>query len=50
VLDILLATNDMTVDGVLYDLDGDKLIDALEQALRAMANDVYNTINEQGGL
>ena len=48
VLDILLATNDMTVDGLLYDSDGDGLIDALEQALRAMANDVYNAINEQG--
>ena len=48
VLDILLATNDMTLGGLLYDGDGDGLIDTLEQALRAMANDVYNAINEQG--
>ena len=50
VLDILLATNEMTVDGLLYDRDGDGSIDILEQALRAMANDVYNAINEEGGI
>ena len=38
----------MTFDGLLYDGDGDGTIDTLEQALRAMANDVYNAINEQG--
>ncbi len=47
VLDMLLATDERTVDGVLYD-NGDGLIDSLEAALRAMANEVYSAINEQG--
>jgi len=50
VLDILLATNEMTVGGLLYDRDGSQSIDSLEQALRAMANEVYNAINEEGGI
>lgn len=49
VLDILLATNDRTTNGLLYDLDGDgDADDNLETLLRTMANDVYNAINEQG--
>jgi len=50
VLDILLATNEMTVEGLLYDQDGDGSIDIVEEALRAMANGVYNAINEEGGI
>jgi len=50
VLDLLLATNEMTVDGLLYDLDESGSIDREEQALRAMANEVYSGINEQGDI
>ena len=50
VLDLLLATNEMTVNGLLYDLDGDGLIDRAERDLRAMANDVFSGINEQGDI
>ena len=39
VMDILLATNDQAIDGVLY--DGDAI-------LRSMANAVYTAINEAG--
>ena len=45
-----LPANAMTIDGVPYDLNGDTPIDGLEQALRAMANDVYNAINAQGSI
>ena len=34
----------------IYDRNGDGQIDALEAALRAMANDIYSAINEQGGI
>jgi hypothetical protein len=34
----------------IYDRDGDGNIDAEEAALRAMANNVYSKINEQGGI
>ncbi len=41
ILDILLATNDQAVDGMLYDLDA---------VLRAFANEVYSAINEAGDI
>ncbi|MHC4986568.1 MAG: SdrD B-like domain-containing protein [Planctomycetota bacterium] len=41
VIDLLLATDDQAVDGVLYDLDA---------VLRTMANDVYSDINESGDI
>jgi len=41
VLDILLATNEQTIDGILYDLDA---------VLRSMANEVYASINEGGDI
>ncbi len=41
ILDILLATNDQAVDGMLYDLDA---------VLRALANEVYSAINEAGDI
>ena len=50
VLDILLATNTTTVNGILYDLDGDAAINTVEQALRAMANEVYNAVYEEGNI
>ena len=48
ILDLLLATNSMTVDGVLYDLDGSEVIDDLELLLRHMANLLYAAICESG--
>ncbi|MBW3595876.1 MAG: PKD domain-containing protein [Planctomycetes bacterium] len=53
IIDLLLATNRMSRNGLLYDdLDsdglGDALIDLDEESLRLMANDVYTAINEAG--
>ena len=51
VLDLLFATNDRSVDGRLYDMDGDgDANDDWETLLRTLANDVYSAINEQGNL
>ncbi len=41
VLDLLLATDSLSTNGLLYDLDGD---------LRVMANEFYTAINEQGDI
>jgi hypothetical protein len=48
VMDILLATDAQTHDGLLYDRDGDGEIDAFESTLRTEANNVYAVINELG--
>ena len=48
VLDLLLATNDNTVGGVLYDVDGDAVIGDIELLLRQMAHDLYAAICESG--
>ncbi|MBN2295619.1 MAG: hypothetical protein JXM70_24525, partial [Pirellulales bacterium] len=48
VMDILLATDTLAHDGLLYDQDGDGDINQFEQLLRTMANEVYSAINEQG--
>jgi hypothetical protein len=51
VLDMLLATNDMSLNGVLYDMDGDgDADDSFETLLRTLANDVYSAINEAGDI
>lgn len=63
ILGLLLATNDLTdvpiselPDGNqlgfahIYDTNGDGQIDDTEAALRAMANEVYGGINEQGDI
>lgn len=51
ILDLLFATNDRSVNGVLYDMDGDgDADDDWETLLRTMANDVYSAINEQGDI
>jgi uncharacterized delta-60 repeat protein len=50
VLDLLLATDARTRNGLLYDFDGSGTISAEERALREKANQVYTTINELGGL
>jgi hypothetical protein len=48
VMDILLATDSLTRDGLLYGQNASHQIDGIEQALRTMANEVYSAINEQG--
>ena len=49
IMDLLLATNDRSRNGVLYDMDGDgDADDDWETLLRTLANDVYSAINEQG--
>lgn len=51
ILDLLLATNDKSFNGILYDLGGDgDADDSLETLLRSMANSVYSCINEQGDI
>jgi len=49
VLDLLLAVDARSRNGVLYDLDGDgDANDCREARLRTMANVVFTAINEQG--
>ncbi len=61
VMSLLLATNNFTdIDGAanndddgyshVYDANGDGILDADELALRAMANDIYSFINEEGDI
>lgn len=50
VLDLLLATNAKTRNGVLYDADGSGAISSPEKSLREMANSVFAAINEQGDI
>jgi hypothetical protein len=49
VLDLLLAVNDRSHNGILFDLDGSGQISSLEASYRAMANVVFTAINEAGG-
>jgi len=53
IIDLLLATDRMSLAGLLYDDadeddTGDGEIDDFEKLLRTLANDVYTAINEQG--
>jgi hypothetical protein len=51
VLDLLLAVNARSANGLLYDLDGDgDADDGLETSYRTMANDLFSAINEAGDL
>lgn len=57
ILQLLLATDDLTdqPDSRLgyaetYDTNGDGVISAAEATLRTMANDIYSSINEAGGI
>ena len=50
VMDILLATDAQTVDGVLYDLDGDGVTEGYESLLRQLASEVYSAICEAGNI
>jgi len=45
--DLLLATDDRAVDGVLYD-SGGEADDDRETLFRTLANNVFSNINEQG--
>jgi hypothetical protein len=52
-MNLLLAVNDRSSEGVLYDLntDGDTQDDEIFETLfRTMANDVFTGINEQGDI
>jgi hypothetical protein len=50
VMDILLATDSQTHDGVLFDRDGNHQIDSTEKILRTRAHDVFSAINDLGGI
>jgi hypothetical protein len=50
VMDILLATNAQSKNGLLYDADGSGTISSCEVNLRTMANAVFTAINEQGDI
>lgn len=50
VMDLLLAVNARSFNGLLYDTNGDGVISPEEASLRTMANDVFSLINEAGGV
>jgi hypothetical protein len=50
VLDLLLAVNARSHNGLLFDLNGDGHIDSSEGGFRTMANSVFTAINEAGGI
>ena len=51
VLNLLLAVNSRSQNGLLYDLDGDgDANDAVETSWRTMANNVFTAINEAGDI
>jgi hypothetical protein len=50
VLDLLLAADARSRNGVLYDLDGSGTISGYERSLRALANTVFAAVNQQGGI
>lgn len=51
ILDLLLAVNQRSHNGRLYDLDHDgDATDSLETTYRTIANDVFSGINEAGGI
>lgn len=51
VLDLLLAVNSRSKNGLLYDLDNDgDATDSLETSYRTMANNVFSAINEAGDI
>src|SRR5205085_2420904 len=48
VMDLLLAVNARSHNGLLYDQNGDGQISSAEASNRTMANDVFSAINEPG--
>ena len=50
IIDLLLETDRRSRDGLLYDIDGNGLIDDDEELLRILANDAYSAINQRGDI
>jgi hypothetical protein len=50
VLDLLLAVNSRSRNGLFYDMNGDGQINSTEASNRTMANDTFSAINEAGGM
>ena len=50
VMDLLLAVNARSRNGLLEDLNGDGRIDGVEVTYRTMINDVFTAINEAGDI
>jgi hypothetical protein len=50
VMDLLLAVNARSHNGLLYDQNGDGVISVDEAGLRTLANSVFGAINESGGV
>ena len=51
VMDLLLAVNARSHNGILYDLDHDADANySLESLLRTLANNVFSSVNEQGDI
>src|SRR5438874_1821756 len=50
VMDLLLAVNARSHNGLLFDLNGDGRIDGSEAGYRAAANDLFTAINEAGDI
>jgi hypothetical protein len=50
VMDLLLAVNARSHNGLLYDMDGNGQISSSEASYRTMANDLFSAINEAGGI
>jgi hypothetical protein len=50
VMDLLLAVDARSTNGVLYDLNGNGQISTSEAASRTMANDLFTAINEAGDI
>ena len=51
VMDLLLAVNSRSRNGLLYDLDGDgDANDSMETSYRTMGNNVFSAINEAGDI
>ena len=47
-MDLLLAVNARSHNGLLYDTNGNGQISCSEASYRTMANDVFSAINEAG--
>jgi len=50
VLDLLLAVNARSHNGLLYDMNANGQINGTESSYRTMANDLFSAINEAGGI
>jgi hypothetical protein len=50
VLDLLLAVNARSHNGLLYDMNANGQISSTEASYRTMANDLFSAINQAGGM